>query len=38
LAMIQGQSPLEASPVGESLARAEARIIGETSTTISLSS
>ena len=37
LAMIQGESP-EASPVGERLARAEARIMGETSTTIFLSS
>ena len=38
LAMIQGQSPSKASPVGERMARAKARIIGETSTTISLSS
>ena len=38
LAMIQGRSPLEASPVGERLARAEARIIGETSTIIFLAS
>ena len=38
LAMIQGRSHPEASPVGERLARVEARIIGETSTTISLSS
>jgi len=38
LAMIQGRSPAEASPMGERLARAEARIIGEMSTTISLSS
>ena len=34
LAMIQGRSSLEASLVGERLARAEARIMGETSTTI----
>ena len=34
LAMIQGRSYLEASPVGERLARAKARIVGETSTTI----
>ena len=38
LAMIQGRSPPEASLVGERLARDEARIIGETSTTISPSS
>ena len=38
LAMIQGRSPPEASPVGERLARAEAKIMGETSTTIFLSS
>ena len=37
LAMIQGRSSLEASPVGERLARAKARIMGETSTTIFLS-
>ena len=37
-AMIQGRSPPEASSVGERLARAEARIIGEMSPTISLSS
>ena len=34
LAMIQGRSPPEADSVRERLARAEARIIGETSTTI----
>ena len=34
LAMIQGRSSLEASLVGERLARTEARIMGETSTTI----
>ena len=38
LTMIQGRSPPEASLVGERLARAKAKIIGETSTTISLSS
>jgi len=38
LAMIQGRSPPEDSPVGERLARAEAKIMGETSTTIFLSS
>ena len=38
LAMIQGRSPPEASPMGERLARAEARIIGETFSTISPSS
>jgi len=38
LAMIQGRSSLEASPVGERLARDEARIMGETSTIIFLSS
>ena len=38
LAMIQGRSLLEASPVGERLAKAKARIIGEMSTTISLCS
>ena len=38
LAMIEGRSPPEVCLVGERLARAEARIIGETFTTISLSS
>ena len=38
LAMIQGRSSPEASPVGERLARAEARIMSETSTIIFLSS
>ena len=38
LAMIQGRSSPKASPVGERLARAEARIMGETSTTIFISS
>ena len=38
LAMIQDRSPPKASPVGERLARAEARIMGETSTIIFLSS
>ena len=38
LAMIQDRSPPEANSVGERLARAEARIIGETFAIISLSS
>ena len=38
LAMVQGRSSPEACPVGERLTRAKARIMGETSTIIVLSS